>query len=97
MTDGKERMSGARLSPLVLAAAVGALLVAAAPHAWAAETYEVEHWPADLDTIPCSAWQKMSDGTWALNGSFKVGASVLSNVGFKGDTAARLIERKCGK
>jgi hypothetical protein len=39
----------------------------------------------------------MGDGTWALHGYIKVGDSVLENVGVKGDTAARLLERKCGK
>ena len=90
-------MSRARLSTLALAAAVGSTL-GAIPTARAAETYVVDHFPADLDRIPCTAWQKMSDGSWALvNGSIKLGGSDLSNVGFKGDAAARLIERKCGK
>lgn len=86
-------MLDARLFPLVLAAAVAAVSAA-----WAQETYVVENWPADLDKIPCGAWEKTSDGTWTLaHGSIKVGASVLNHVGFKGDTAARLIERTCGK
>ena len=86
-----------RWASLLLAAAIAFLPIAAARPASAEEPYVVEHWPADLDTIPCSAWRKTSDGTWALvNASIKVGASVLSHVGFKGDTEARLIERTCG-
>ena len=54
-----------------------------------AETYTVENWPADIDTIPCSAWQRYDDGTWVLKGSVKVGASVIDNVGVKGDAAAQ--------
>ena len=88
-------MPDARPSTLLLAAAV--LPVAAVRPAHAEETYVVDRWPADLDTIPCSAWTKTGDGTWALvSGSIKVGASVLSHVGFKGDTEARVIESKCG-
>lgn len=63
----------------------------------AADTYKVERWPADLDKIPCRAWSHYPDGTWALKGYIRVGSSVIDNVGFKGDTSARLLDRKCGK
>ena len=63
-----------------------------------ATTYEVDNWPADADTIPCSAWTKTSDGTWTLNNaSIKLGASVIDNVGVKGDAAARSLDKRCGK
>lgn len=62
-----------------------------------AETYVVDNWPADIDTIPCSAWQRSGDGTWVLTGTIKVGASEVANVGVKGDAAARALERRCGK
>jgi len=62
-----------------------------------AETYELENWPADIDNIPCSAWSKAADGTWVLNGSVKIGASVIENVGVKGSAAAHALDRKCGK
>ena len=63
-----------------------------------AEIYEVDHWPGDIDTIPCEAWTKTSDGTWALtNGSIKLGASVIDNIGVKGDAAARSLDKRCGK
>ena len=62
----------------------------------AAQTYVVDNWPADIDTIPCSAWQKAGDGTWVLQGNIKIGASEMSNVGVKGDAAARALERNCG-
>jgi hypothetical protein len=62
-----------------------------------AGTYEVDNWPGDVDTIPCAAWTKAGDGTWVLNGSIKLGASVIDNVGLKGDAAARKVEKKCGK
>ena len=39
----------------------------------------------------------MPDGTWALNGYVKISASVVGDVGFKGDSSARLLDRKCGK
>jgi hypothetical protein len=62
-----------------------------------AETYTVENWPADAEKIPCSAWEHLPDGSWALKGYLKVGASDLDNVGFKGDSSARMLDRKCGK
>lgn len=62
-----------------------------------ASIYEVDHWPADVDTIPCSAWTKTSDGTWALQGSIKLGASVIDDIGVKGDAAARSLDKRCGK
>ncbi len=63
----------------------------------ATETYVVDNWPSDIDNIPCSAWTKSADGTWVLSGSIKLGASVLDNVGFKGDTEAYMLERRCGR
>ena len=75
--------------------AAAALIVAAASAR--AETYVVEHWPGDIDTIPCSAWTRHKDGTWALNGSLKLGASEIEDIGVKGDAAAHSLERRCGK
>jgi hypothetical protein len=81
----------------VTLAAFAAFLAMSAAAEAAEHTYEVDHWPADIDTIPCSAWTKTSDGAWTLNGAVKIGASVIENVGFKNDTSARAIEKKCGK
>jgi hypothetical protein len=83
------------LFPWVVAATAAGLVLPAA--AVAHEIYVVDNWPSDIDNIPCSAWAKSNDGTWVLSGSIKVGSSVLENVGFRGDTEARLIERKCGR
>ena len=77
---------------VVLAAAL--CLAAASARA---ETYTLDNWPADIDNIPCSAWTHNADGSWALKGYVKVGASVIENVGFKGDSSAHLLDRKCGK
>ncbi len=73
-----------------------AALVAAVSSA-RAETYVVDRWPGDIDTIPCSAWTHYNDGTWALKGSLKLGASDIENVGVKGDAAARSLDKRCGK
>jgi hypothetical protein len=63
----------------------------------AGDTYNVDSWPRDVETIPCSAWSHYPDGTWALNGYVKVGASIVENVGFKGDSTAHLLDKTCGK
>lgn len=73
-----------------------AALVAATGFA-RANTYVVDHWPGDIDTIPCEAWTHTKDGTWALNGSLKLGASDIEHVGVKDDPAARSLDRRCGK
>ena len=83
------------MSQLALIAAA-AFICALAP-GLAKEIYQVDNWPADIDNIPCSAWQKASDGAWLLTGTIKVGSSELTNVGVKGDAAARKVEKKCGK
>lgn len=62
-----------------------------------AATYKVDHWPGDIDTIPCNAWTRYSDGTWALNGRLKLGASEVEDIGVKGDAAARSLDKRCGK
>jgi hypothetical protein len=80
---------------MILLAAAALLF---APAVRAAETYQVANWPKDIDTIPCSAWDHNPDGSWALRGYIKVGGSVIENVGFnKGDSSARLLDKKCGK
>jgi len=77
---------------------LAATALAVAPvAARAAETYVVENWPGDVDTIPCSAWDRYPDGSWALRGYIKVGGSVIEHVGFKGDSTARLLDKHCGK
>ena len=64
----------------------------------AADTYPVDRWPQDVDSIPCSAWDHNADGSWSLRGYVKLGASVIDGVGFnKGDSWARLLDKKCGK
>jgi hypothetical protein len=80
----------------ILAFAAAALMFAPVV-AHAGDTYNVDNWPKDIDTIPCGAWTHFPDGTWALNGYVKVGASIIENVGFKGDSTARLLDRNCGK
>jgi hypothetical protein len=60
------------------------------------QVWTMENWPGDIDLIPCSAWSKTSDGTWVLNGSVKLGAEVVNNIGVKGDAAAHKLDRECG-
>ena len=80
---------------MIILAAAAILVVSAAR---ASQTYNVENWPADVDAIPCSAWEHYPDGSWGLHGSIKVGASVLDDIGFKGsDASARMLDKKCGK
>ncbi len=79
------------------AALLAAAALFAAASAAEAETYTVDHWPGDIDTIPCSAWTRYDDGTWVLKGSLKLGASVIDDVGVKGDAAARSVQKRCGK
>jgi hypothetical protein len=79
------------------AALFAAAVLAAAVACAHAETYTVDNWPADVDMIPCSAWTHYNDGTWALKGSLKVGASTIDDVGVKGDAAARSLQKRCGK
>ncbi len=76
---------------------IAAALMFAPVMSRAANTYSVDRWPQDVDTIPCSAWTHYPDGTWALNGYVKISASILDNVGFKGDSTARLLDKTCGK
>jgi hypothetical protein len=57
----------------------------------------VQSWPGDIDLIPCSAWTRSSDGSWALTGgSVKLGSETMENIGVKGDAAAHKLDRECG-
>jgi hypothetical protein len=78
---------------LTAAAAFIAMVVSARADA---PTYVLDKWPGDIDSIPCSAWQKSPDGTWVLNARVKIGASELNNVAVKGDAAAHKLDRQCG-
>ena len=81
---------------LTLAAAAALLLII--PSAYAQENaYELNNWPADIDQIPCSAWEKTKDGTWVLHAAVKVGSEILEDVAVKGDAAAHHLDRSCGK
>jgi len=82
------------MSKFALCGVAALLAMGGAAHA---TTYEVDRWPGDVDTIPCSEWTKTSDGTWAMKGSIKLGASIIDNVGVKGDAAARSLDKRCGK
>ena len=79
------------------AAVLGAVALIAATASAGAETYVVDRWPGDIDVIPCSAWTRSADGAWVLHGSIKLGASVLDDIGVKGDASARLLDKRCGK
>ena len=79
------------------AALLAAAALVAATSLARTNTYVVDHWPGDIDTIPCEAWTHTKDGTWALNGSLKLGASDIEHVGVKGDPAARSLDKRCGK
>jgi hypothetical protein len=66
---------------------------------YAQSEYTIEKWPADLNTLPCSAFVKVSNGGWGLAGTIVVRSSneILSqNVYVKGNAVADIIERKCG-
>ncbi len=67
--------------------------------AHAQSKYTIEKWPADLNTLPCSAFVKAPNGGWGLAGTIVVRSSneVLSeNIYVKGNAVADIIQRKCG-
>ena len=83
------------MSKLALVAAAAFLALTASARA-DSKVYELNDWPNDIDLIPCSAWEKMPDGGWALHATVRVGSSFLDNVGVKGDAAAHQLDRTCG-
>ncbi len=83
------------MSKLALTAAAALIAMVASARA-DATVYVLDNWPADIDQIPCSAWQKSPDGTWVLHATVKVGATELDNIAVKGDAAAHKVERLCG-
>ena len=91
----QQTQKGTGMSKLAFAAA--AVFICMIGPVCAGQTFVVDNWPADIDHIPCSAWQKASDGTWVMTGTIKVGSSELTNVGVKGDAAARKLEKRCGR
>ena len=82
---------------MTLAAAVAFLIVAPSARAQEEGVYVLDNWPADIDQIPCSAWEKTKDGTWVLHAKVKLGSSIIENVAVKNDAAAHAVEKSCGK
>jgi hypothetical protein len=61
--------------------------------------YTIEQWPADLNTLPCTAFEKAPNGGWSLAGVIVVRSSneVISDSFYvKGNAVAAIIENKCG-
>jgi hypothetical protein len=83
------------MSKLAFAATAALILTGASVRA-DEQVWDVDNWPGDIDLIPCSAWSKTADGTWVLHGAIKLGASIVSNIGVKGDAAAHKLDRECG-
>ena len=83
-----------RLRILAAVALIGAVTSVRADE----QVWTVQNWPGDIDIIPCSAWTKISDGTWVLTGgAVKLGSETMNNIGVKGDAAAHKLDRDCGK
>ena len=62
-------------------------------------SYTIEQWPADLNTLPCTAFVKAPEGSWGLAGIIVVISSneVISESFYvKGNAVADIIESKCG-
>lgn len=79
-----------------LAVAMFCLMVATA----GAETvYTIDKWPDGLANVPCNAFVKQGEGTWAQTGTIIVESS-NSKMGhnvFKGGKVASILEEHCGK
>jgi hypothetical protein len=61
--------------------------------------YNIEQWPSDLNTLPCTAFVKAPNGSWGLAGTVVVRSSneVLSEIFYvRGNAVADIIENKCG-
>jgi hypothetical protein len=83
----------------LLKACVFGVLSAVVGPAYAQVRYTIEKWPGDLNTLPCDAFIKTSNGGWGLAGTIIVRSTneVLSgNAYVKGNAVADLIEKKCG-
>jgi hypothetical protein len=61
-----------------------------------AETYRIEHWPADLDQVPCEAWKKNPDGSWSQTGTIIAGDVARKDNRFRNTPETQIIEKKCG-
>jgi hypothetical protein len=87
----------ANMSRLGILTAVAFIATIASAHA-DNQVWVVQNWPGDIDLIPCSAWTRNGDGSWALTGgSVKLGSETMENIGVKGDAAAHKLDRECGK
>lgn len=63
-----------------------------------AETmYTINGWPEGLKTIPCDAFERMPDGSWAQTGTIIVQPenNTMSHNRFKNTGETRILEQRC--
>jgi hypothetical protein len=76
-----------------------ALVVSASAQSDPMPTYRVQAWPAGLATLPCTAFNREADGSWAVQGTVivELTKTKMTGVDFKGAEETRMIELRCGR
>jgi hypothetical protein len=66
---------------------------------YAQRTYIIEHWPEDIDKLPCAAWKKDASGVWTQVATIVVsskGITIRKNSLGLGPLESAMLDRKCG-
>jgi hypothetical protein len=71
---------------------LAALTFVASLSSASAATYTIQHWPQDLNKVPCDAWKHNSDGMWVEVGTIIVGKNATSGMAFKDTDESKLLD-----
>jgi hypothetical protein len=63
-----------------------------------APAYTVNGWPAGLANVPCDAFKKKPDGSWAQTGTIIVqpGNTRMNGNTFAAGRESRMLDQRCG-
>jgi hypothetical protein len=83
------------LDPFLVATLATGLIVSSGV-ATRAATFTVQQWPRDIGKVPCEAWTKRPDGSWAQAAPIQAGALIITGKSFSPSTGeGRMLDAKC--
>jgi hypothetical protein len=85
-----------RLVDPFLAATLASGLILTTGVAPRAATFTVNQWPQDIGKVPCEAWKKNPDGSWAQASPIQAGTLSITGKSFvAGSGEGRMLDAKC--
>ncbi len=85
-----------RLLDPFMAATLASGLILTTGVAPRAATFTVDQWPRDIGKVPCGAWKKNPDGSWAQTAPIQAGPVMVTGKSFASASGeGRMLDAKC--